>query len=311
MRVTIDQASQLLIENHVVAVPTETVYGLAASLVHPAAIERIFAIKGRPSNNPLIVHLSSKEQATSYSKNLPCGFEDLAAAFWPGPMTVIVEADPAMIPSTVRAGLSTVAFRVPSHQLALDLMQHTGPLVMPSANLSGKPSATCADHVEADFGLDFPVLDGGECVKGLESTILMFQEGKWKIVRLGALAPQMFVSILGYCPEVEIGAKGHIPLCPGQLYKHYAPKAELFLTQAVPSHAGGIVIGFSDRSYPKACRLLALSHSKDPEAAAQRLYAMLRQLDCEGITQAWVDMDFPAEGLWLTLKERLFKASQK
>lgn len=309
MRITLQQAGILLNRGDVVSIPTETVYGLAASLKHPSAISRIFSLKGRPANNPLIIHLASAEEIAAYTKELPYDFDRLSSAFWPGPMTLVVPVIPDMIPSSARADLPAAAFRVPSHTLTRELLGQTGPLVMPSANISGRPSSTCFHHVEEDFGVDFPVMDGGECAKGLESTILIFREEKWTIIRLGALAPEVFIPILGYRPEVMAKEEGKAPLCPGQLYRHYAPKARLILTEESMFEPGSVVIGFRDRSYPNGCRLLSLGSSSDPAFAAHHLYARLRQLDEEGISQAWVDVNFPNEGLWLTLKERLFKAS--
>jgi L-threonylcarbamoyladenylate synthase len=289
------------------------VYGLAAAVDHPDAVNAIFSLKGRPANNPLIIHLESSEHIQRYTDHLPDDFFALGNAFWPGPLTVVVPVNQETIPAAIRAGLPTAAFRVPSHPLTRSLLKKTGPLVMPSANLSGTPSATSPDHVEHDFGSAFPVLDGGECNKGVESTILLWREGRWIVVRLGALAPQDFVPVLGYCPEVEVSTKGtqEAPLCPGQLYRHYAPKAKLHLMHKMASGATGNVIGFADRNYPETCRLFSLGDSKSPEAPAHRLYAILRQLDQEGIEEAWVDIDFPEDGLWMTLRERLFKASKK
>lgn len=307
MRISIQQANALLGSGNVVGVPTETVYGLAASLQHPEAIARIFSLKGRPANNPLIIHLALSEDIFAFAEEVPSGLTRLAAAFWPGPMTLVVPVDPKLVPSMVRAGLPTAAFRVPGHPVTRELLSLTGPLVMPSANLSSRPSSTCVEHVEEDFGHDFPVLQGGECLRGVESTILMFREGRWVIVRLGALSPEDLGNVLGYRPEVVTKADGQAPLCPGQLYRHYAPTAKLLLTGQ--PEANQVVIGFSDRKYPEGCRVLSLGESTNALTAAHRFYAILRQLDEEGVTAAWVDMDFPNEGLWLTLHERLHKAA--
>jgi len=309
MHVSTKQAAELLNNGKVVGIPTETVYGLAASLNQPQAIEEVFRLKGRPSNNPLIVHLSSLEQLKEYVHDLSDEIVELAHNFWPGAMTLVLPIKDGSISDTVRARLSTAAFRIPNHPLTSSLLELTGPLVMPSANLSGRPSATSAAHVENDFGADFPVLNGGVCTQGLESTILFKKDERWVIIRLGALAPDAFKSILGYSPEV-MGIEKNVdqPLCPGQLYRHYAPKAHLRLVTETGNWKG-VVIGFDDRSYRGAERVIYLGSSGDPETAAHRLYGVLRQLDAEGISEAWVDTDFPSHGLWLTLKERLIKAS--
>lgn len=312
MHVTLEKAAELLKAGKVVGVPTETVYGLAASISSPQGIANIFSLKRRPANNPLIVHLANAEQLNAFVAVLPEGAPALAKAFWPGPLTLVVPVKSAAVPEMARAGLQTSAFRVPAHPLAHALLERAGPLLMPSANLSGRPSSTCACHVEADFGEDFPVLDGGDCRQGVESTIVVWREGEWLIVRLGALSPEAFLPVLGYCPRVVEAGKGEqsAPLCPGQLYRHYAPKAKLGPVEAIPSGDTGVILGFEDRNYPRGCRVISLGVSSTPEEAAHRLYAALRQLDEEGIEQAWVDMDVPNSGLWLTVKERLRKASQ-
>lgn len=314
MHQSIEECAEQLLNNEVVGIPTETVYGLAASLKSPSAIAKIFAIKGRPSNNPLIVHLASAEELTTYVDKLPEMTHELALAFWPGPMTLVMPVKMDAIPEIARAGLTTAAFRVPNHPLTLAVLKLTGPLVMPSANLSGKPSATTAQHVETDFGITFPVLNGGSSKSGVESTILYWKEtngqGRWIVIRLGALPPEAFNAVLGYTPEIEREKKEILekPLCPGQLYRHYAPQAELILVTEIPKEAD-VVIGFENREYPHAERLFYLGLSQDPHTATQRIYAILRQLDAEKIARAWVDMSFPAAGLWLTLQERLLKAA--
>jgi len=173
MLVTLENACERLKQGAVVAIPTETVYGLAASLSSLEAIKQVFALKGRPANNPLIIHVSDPSQVQLYTEELPKDFSVLAEAFWPGPMTLILSADKLQVPKIVRAGLDTVAFRVPDHSLALEVLSNIGPVVMPSANLSGSPSSTCSEHVCNDFGRDFPVLDGDRCLRGVESTILI------------------------------------------------------------------------------------------------------------------------------------------
>lgn len=315
MRVSIKKAVHLLKQGTVIAVPTETVYGLGASIDRIGAIQQIFTLKGRPSNNPLIIHVASLDQIYDYTdptNPFPESFATLGNLFWPGPLTLILPIDISRVPAIARAGLHTAGFRIPNHPLALELLKITGPLVMPSANLSGKPSATCLEHVEMDFGKDFPVLDGGKCRQGVESTILYYQEAnkKWEIIRQGALPAEIFVSALGYKPKIAENSTSQKPLCPGQLYRHYAPKAHLHLEKNA-SKCKGVVIGFKERKYPQATRYFELGAEDHPEQAAEQLYAILRELDQQGITEAYVDMDFPMEGLWLTISERLNKAAQR
>jgi len=309
MRTTLSEAVSLLLSSHVVAVPTETVYGLAACLNHPTAIEKIFALKKRPKSNPLIIHIANSNDLNRYVIEFPPGFEALAEKFWPGPLTCILPVN-TLIPSEARAGLKTAGFRIPEHPLARRLLEETGPLVMPSANLSGKPSGTRPEHVEEDFGANFPVLDGGVCAKGLESTILFFQNTQWVVVRLGALPPEAFCSVLGYVPDVVLKGQNQNPLCPGQLFRHYAPRARLILGDRTRLEGISDVIGFKERIYPKDKRVFLLGSLLQPEEVAENLYAILRQIDDEEIEEVWVDMDFPRIGLWKTIAERLERAGE-
>jgi L-threonylcarbamoyladenylate synthase len=310
MRISLKEAADLILTGKVAAVPTETVYGLAASMDKPEAIEYIYALKGRPSNNPLIVHLSEPNQILMYStKEIP-HFQRLANAFWPGPLTLVVNVDQEKIPSRIRAGLSTAAFRIPKHPLARDLIKLTGPLVMPSANLSGKPSSTRPEHIEADFGSSFPVLDGGHSSKGLESTILAYSQDQWQIVREGALSVQDFALVLGYTPMIA-DVPSEKPLCPGQLHRHYSPKAQLHLMKNFASDLKGVIIGFSDRTYPAMCRLISLGPLSEPKTIAENLYAILRQIDEEELQAVYVDTSFSPEGLLSTIAERLRRAAKR
>lgn len=320
MRISASQAAARLKFGEVVAIPTETVYGLAASLNHPAAIEAIFALKGRPSNNPLIVHLPAPsstgehpmEALSSYLAQPVDGLETLVKRFWPGPLTLVLPVKTERIIPLVRANLPTSAFRMPLHSTALHILAQTGPLVAPSANRSGLPSSTCVEHVEEDFGPLFPVVDGGCCEGGVESTILILHAAKWHVGRLGAIAPETFAPLLGYVPEWGAleGTNGQV-CCPGQLYRHYAPRAKLILGETDYRESDeAVVLGFSDRTYVGARRLFFLSSSNDPISALNRLYHTLRLLDQEKIPSAWVDLRIPNINLWRTLRERLIRAAR-
>lgn len=309
MYISIDKAAELLKAGEVVAVPTETVYGLAASLDHPAAIKRIYELKGRPSSNPVIIHLSCLEEVHKYVLALPDEFSSLANAFWPGPLTIVLPANTTAVPEIVRAGLQTAAFRVPLHPIARDLLSRTGPLVMPSANLSGTPSSTLIEHVEKDFGRDFPVLTGTSSSLGLESTILIQLHGQWHIIRQGALAAADFEDVLGYQPPLRGTESYTAPLCPGQFFRHYAPKAKLILMKDFSLAHGEIILGFSDKTYPEGNRIIHLGSSSDPSEIAEKLYKTLRSLDENHISTALVDINLPKTGLYLTILERLYKAA--
>ncbi|MFA6915482.1 MAG: L-threonylcarbamoyladenylate synthase [Parachlamydiales bacterium] len=307
MRASVETAIFYLKQGQPVALPTETVYGLAAPLSNPDAIEKVFQLKGRPKNNPLIVHLSSIEQLSAYVDTLPENIQLLAQAFWPGPLTLVLPVNAGTIPSNVTCGLSTAAFRIPNHPQTLAIIDQVGPLVMPSANLSGRPSATQAAHVEADFGEDFPVVDGGSCTHGLESTILISLEGQWKVLRQGAIPASNLEFVLEEPVHIDESTDEEQPLCPGRLYRHYAPKAKLLLSKdCVQAEA---ILGFSDRNYPEEYPFFNLGRSSHPEEAANRLYACLRALDDRQIKSAWVDTNFPRTKLWSTIYERLHRAS--
>lgn len=310
MYINSEEAVVRLKSGKVVAIPTETVYGLAASLAHPEAIAHIFSLKGRPAANPLIIHLHSADDLMDYAESLPPEAKRLAHQFWPGPLTLILPAKTDVIPAIVRAGLPTAGFRVPSHPLARQILKETGPLVMPSANLSGKPSATSAQHVFEDFGAQLPILDGGACPQGLESTILAYQDGLWSVARLGSIPPEAFLPILGYIPAIiDLSAKTEAIICPGQHFRHYAPKAKL-LCFPHQINETKFILGFRERSYPADKHVIIMGSLTNPASVAEGLYAALRQLDSQGAASAFVDMAFPSEGLWLTISERLRRAAE-
>jgi L-threonylcarbamoyladenylate synthase len=305
MRIALEDAAKRLLEGEVVAIPTETVYGLAACYSNESAVEHLFKLKKRPKENPLILHVSDTNAILPFLKDASDSFHLLANAFWPGPLTLVLPVRSGLIPYAVSAGLNTQAFRVPAHPLTRELLKRTGPLVAPSANLSGSPSSVDPFHVETDFGSAFPVLDGGVCLKGVESTILIDHEGQFKVGRLGAIPLESLKQILGYLPSPAV--KGEKPLCPGQLFRHYAPKAKLRFTSDFTY--APVIIGLEGRNYPASARLFLLSKENDPETACTRLYTLLRKIDLEGLEEAFIDSNLPIGGLWDTLRERLLKAS--
>ncbi len=308
MRIDLTEAANKLKNGEVVALPTETVYGLAASINHPAAVENIYQLKGRPSNNPLIIHTSTTSEIYPYlSKDYP-DFNILAQNFWPGPMTLVLPIDPELISEKIRANLHTAAFRIPKQPLILSLLSQTGPLVMPSANLSGKPSSTRPEHIEDDFGAGFPLVDGGSCECGLESTILFNVDNTWVIIRQGALAAEDFEKVLGYIPQILANATEK-PLCPGQLHKHYSPKAQLILTEESAKLQDCVIVGFDDTNYHPSCIIYPLGSKTNPKQIAENLYSVLRQLDEENVHLAYVDYEFPKNGSFATIAERLQRAS--
>ncbi len=313
MKINLEKAKELLIQGGVVAIPTETVYGLAAIANNEQAVQQIFSLKGRPAHNPLILHIGNPEECLQYVASKPKGLESLISAFWPGPLTVVVPVKQKAILPAVRANLPSAAFRMPKQSQTLQLLQHVSPLVAPSANLSGSPSATKLEHVEHDFGVDFPVLDGGMCQHGVESTIVIAHQDMWQVARLGAVSQEQLAETLGYLPLL-CKANSDTPVCPGQLLAHYAPKAHLVLSDVpfvdCPKKLS-VVVGFANRHYPGAERIFSLTETEDATVAAHRLYHVLRQLDVENIQAAWVDMQFPVDGLWKTVSERLSRAANQ
>jgi L-threonylcarbamoyladenylate synthase len=243
------EAVDLLKRGELVAFPTETVYGLGASAFLPEAIAKIFQMKGRPSDNPLIVHISSLEQISSVATDIPQELYRLAERFWPGPLTLVLKRNPC-VPPIVSAGLNTVAVRIPAHPVALALITAAGPLVAPSANLSGRPSATTAEHVREDFGDRLPcILDGGATALGIESTVLSLDP--YVLLRPGAIPKTALEECLGM--SIRDKNPQDAIVSPGMKYRHYAPKAILRLVMSLEE--GSVVV------------------------TAKNLYATLRQAD--------------------------------
>lgn len=305
MKISVDEAQKLLKLGKVVALPTETVYGLAASMDYPEAVSEVFSLKNRPSDNPLIIHLEKSFDLFQYIQEKPPCLEALMSAFWPGSLTLAMEVDRLKVPENVRANLKTAAFRVSSHPVVKEVAKKVGPIVMPSANLSGRPSSTKPEHIFYDFGEDFPVVDGGLCEKGLESTVLCFTNQVWKIGREGALPKERLKQILGYEPEALRSSKA--PLSPGMKYKHYSPEATLKILS--DSAQGKVVIGFSDRIYQNSKAVYSLGISSNSEEIAKNLYKTLRQIDEDGHNLVFIDCQMPKGDLYEVILERLEKAS--
>ncbi len=273
-------ASVLLEEGELVAFPTETVYGLGASARNPEAVGKIFAVKGRPADNPLIVHVADLEGMEE------CGVLDdrarvLVEEFCPGPLTLVVPAKES-IPAIARAGLPTVALRIPAHPVALDLITLAGPLVAPSANLSGKPSPTTAQHVLDDLNGKIPaILDGGPCLIGIESTVVDLTSDQIVILRPGMITADEIEEVIGQ--SVVIGGEGSVPKAPGMKYRHYAPEVpiRLVIAEEVPELNPDV-----------RRRILTLPfHFHRFEGAdvmplqERSLYALLREIDQAGIDE--------------------------
>lgn len=316
-------AAEILLSGGLVAVPTETVYGLAANALDAAAVEKIFRAKGRPQDNPLIVHIHNFSQMDELISELDPRVFPLAEAFWPGPLTVVLPKS-ALVPEEVSGGLSTVAIRMPAHPAARAILEAAGiPLAAPSANRSGSPSPTTAQHVLADLdGRIDAVVDAGPCAVGLESTVLALTEERPRLLRPGGVSPEQLEAVLGpvqtdpavYAALPESAAAPS----PGMKYKHYAPRAKVILVKAsseqyaayVKARAAGSVALCFTEDLPALSPAAAIAYGgeRDAEEQAHKLFAALRRVDEMGAETAYVHC--PAtEGLGLAVYNRLLRAA--
>ncbi|MDR3313496.1 MAG: threonylcarbamoyl-AMP synthase [Oscillospiraceae bacterium] len=315
-------AAALLRAGELVAMPTETVYGLAANALDPHAVASIFTAKRRPPDNPLIVHIAAPEDIAPLVAAYPPAAQKLAAAFWPGPLTVILPKS-ALVPDLVSAGLPTVALRIPAHPAARALLRAAGvPLAAPSANRSGSPSPTTAAHVLADLdGRLSAILDGGECSVGVESTVVTLAEGPPCLLRPGGIPPEALRAVLGelaVSPAVTHALQaGETAQSPGMKYKHYAPQAELTLLTGsreafvtyLKAHAcaeDGVLC--FDEDFDGLWRRFSYGSVDDPAAQAQQLFARLRELDAQGLTRVFCHTP-RQEGVGLAVYNRLLRAA--
>jgi len=306
---SIAEAAAALRAGGLVAVPTETVYGLAADATSDQAVAAIYAAKKRPAINPLIAHVLGLEAAREHALFAPDA-ERLARAFWPGPLTLVLPVAPACrISLLARAGLDTVALRSPSHETARALIEAAGvPLAAPSANLSGRVSPTAAAHVvaELDGRIDW-ILDGGPCRHGLESTIVEVVGAQIALLRPGAIPIEAIESVLG-SPVKLGGASRAKPNAPGQLVSHYAPSASLRLG-AKDVHADEAALDFGGLLKDGAAGArLDLSPSGDLAEAAANLFSCLRALDAGGAARIAV-APIPDHGLGAAINDRLRRAA--
>jgi L-threonylcarbamoyladenylate synthase len=311
----LDDAAAVLRRGGLVAFPTETVYGLGALALDPLAVRAIYAAKGRPSGNPLIVHVLGEDDARPLLARWPLEARQLAARFWPGPLTLVLPRT-ALVPDEVTAGGDTVGVRAPSHPVARALLQRVGaPLAAPSANSAGHVSPTSAAHVLRDLnGRIDAVLDGGRCPVGIESTVLALDGPTPRLLRAGALSRADLEELVG---PIEIGPRPGtgVAQSPGQQHRHYAPAALVRLVgppglaAAVASLPGRIgVLLRGETPAPAAAAVARLP--EDPAGYARGLYAALRDLedaDCNAIVVEQV----PAGGEWDAIRDRLTRAAAR
>ena len=325
----LNQAAALLRQGQLVAFPTETVYGLGANALDRDAVLSIFAAKGRPADNPLIVHIWSRDQLSDICQVPPVA-ERLMDAFWPGPLTILLPKKDS-IPAEVTAGLPTVAVRMPSHPVAAAMLKVCGlPIAAPSANRSGKPSPTTARHVLQDMDGRIPlILDGGPCEVGVESTVLDICHGTPCILRPGGVTRAMLEAVLG---QVEVAGSvlrplqaGETALSPGMRYRHYSPDGQVTLVEGPERdvvEALRVLYAHADANGHRACVLCFTEHvealqgchphdlgSRDDDAqVAHRLFDTLRQLDDEGMEAIFSEVVAP-EGVGLAVMNRLGRAA--
>ena len=326
----IQTAGKLLKDGELVAIPTETVYGLAADALNGEAVANIFKAKGRPMDNPLIVHIADLSQVDDLVAFVPPVLEDLAKAFWPGPLTVIMEKSD-LIPDEVSAGLDTVAIRMPSHPDARAIIQTAGtPLAAPSANTSGMPSPTTAAHVMHDMdGKIAAVVDGGACEVGVESTVLTLCTRVPRILRPGRVTPEDLFDVLG---DVEVDdavlgqlAEGAVAASPGMKYKHYSPKAEVYIVdgsaegfakyvnekvaERAAEEAAVAALVFDGEEALVNCVTLPFGAEDDSLGQAEHLFDDLRRADELGVSDIYVRCP-SAEGVGLAVMNRLLRAAE-
>lgn len=305
LRDTIAAFAARLRAGQVVAFPTETVYGLGADATNPDAVLAIYDTKGRPRFNPLIVHCADRAMAERYGVFEPLA-DELARRFWPGPLTLVVPLRPdAGLSDLVTAGLATVGLRVPSHPVARALIEAADrPLAAPSANPSGRLSPTTAAQVVAAFAGAVPVLDGGPCEAGVESTILTVADGTVTQLRAGAIPREEIEAVIGH--PVAVASHDAAIAAPGMLASHYAPRARLTLNVPYPGlNEAYLAFGVSPKNATGPLR--NLSEKGDLREAARNLFSMLDQLDREasGIAVAPI----PETGLGEAINDRLRRAA--
>lgn len=323
------EAGEVLRRGGLVAFPTETVYGLGGNALNPESSRKIYAAKGRPSDNPLIVHIARMEDLARVAGQIPEAAMELARAFWPGPLTMILPKTQE-VPYETTGGLDTVAVRMPSHPVARRLISYGGGYVAaPSANLSGRPSPTSARYVKEDMGGRIDVIiDGGDGEIGLESTIVDLTVSPPQVLRPGYVTREMLAGVLGQVSMDQTilrADSGQAPRAPGMKYRHYAPKGELTIVSgqagrvtayinaiAAEDEARGHRVGViaTEELLPeyRADVVCSLGSRRDEEEIARRLYGILRRFDDEKVTRIYSEC-FDDTGLGQAIMNRLLKAA--
>ncbi|GAM12698.1 L-threonylcarbamoyladenylate synthase [Mesobacillus selenatarsenatis] len=318
------EAAQKLKQNEVVAFPTETVYGLGGNAENDEAVLKIFEAKGRPGDNPLIVHIANREQIHSFVKKIPDQAAVLMDAFWPGPLTIILEKKEGALSEKATAGLSTVAVRMPDHPIALAIIEASGlPLAAPSANLSGKPSPTTANHVADDLtGRISGIVDGGATGVGLESTVVDCTGEIPAILRPGGVTKEQLEEVVGVVTvDPALKDSNQAPKSPGMKYRHYAPNAPFYLVEGtreeiqqlvnekrMESLKVGVMTTKENLEFYDADIVIPCGERARLETVAEALYDTLRAFNNENLDIIFGEV-FPEQGVGQAIMNRLSKAS--
>ena len=317
----INAAAEILKADGIVAIPTETVYGLAASAYSDTAISKVFAAKGRPQDNPLIVHICDMEMLNDVVSEFSSTAKALAEKFWPGPLTIVLPKG-EKISDSVSKGLSTVAVRMPSNAVAREVIKASGlPLAAPSANLSGSPSPTTADHVITDLdGRIDAVIMSGNCEVGLESTVVSLASNPPRLLRPGFVTAEELKEVLSDLvvdkAVLEELQKGEKAASPGMMYKHYSPKTEVFLVEAEAEEFISFVNGkencaavcFAEEQGKITVPSLSLGPKENNKNQAQNLFSLLRECDTLGVQTVFVHAP-KKDGVGLAVYNRLIRAA--
>lgn len=317
------EAGRLIREGHLVGIPTETVYGLGADATNGKAVSGIFEAKGRPQDNPLIVHIWDFSQVYELCVDVPNTALALAEKFWPGPLTIIMKKS-GVIPNEVSAGLDTVGIRMPSHKVARDIIKESGvPIAAPSANISGRPSPTKAAHVYGDLAGKIPlIIDGGECEVGVESTVVTLAEGTPVLLRPGGITLEELRTVL---PDIKVHPavtdkleEGTKVSSPGMKYKHYAPKAQIVLLDGSSEKYIEYVNSNTDENTVALCfdneiskikgKTMPMGSPGDTKMHAHKLFSALRQVDEYGFETGYAHLP-KEDGMGLAVYNRLIRAA--
>ena len=317
-------AAEMIRSGELVAIPTETVYGLGANGLDEAAVAKIFAAKGRPQDNPLILHICGAEQIELFCHHIPQKAYDLADAFWPGPLTIVLPARDC-VPKRTTGGLSTVAVRCPDNDVTREIIRLSGvPIAAPSANISGKPSTTTAEHVLHDHdGKIAAVVDGGACRVGVESTIVDLTEERPRLLRPGGITPEQLIAVLGdLVVDKAVTAqidKDAVVKAPGMKYRHYAPAEPVVIVSGPREKAaayirrhfapGDRVLCFEEElPLYEDCNPLSYGQEADVNSLSAGLFAALRELDDPSIHQVYARCPVGG-GVAYAVQNRLKKAA--